>query len=65
MLSYKTLENLTSIMYVMLLLLLLSRFTRVQLWATPSMAAHQVPLCLGFSRQEYWSGVPLPCRLYG
>ena len=35
MLSYKTLENLTSIMYVMLLLLLLSRFTRVRLCATP------------------------------
>ena len=24
------------------------------------MAAHQAPLSLGFSRQEYWSGVPLP-----
>ena len=33
---------------------------RVQLLATPWTAAHQGPLCMGFSRQEYWSGVPLP-----
>ena len=32
----------------------------VQLFATPWTAAHQVPLSMGFSRQEYWSGVPLP-----
>ena len=41
-------------------LLLLSRVCRVQLCVTPEMAAHQAPLSLGFSRQEYWSGVPLP-----
>ena len=40
--------------------LLLSRFSRVRLCATPQMAAHQAPPSLGFSRQEYWSGVPLP-----
>ena len=34
------------------LLLLLSRFSRVRLCATPEMAAHQTPLSLGFSRQE-------------
>ena len=28
--------------------------------ATPWTAAHQAPLSVGFSRQEYWSGVPLP-----
>ena len=44
----------------LLLLLLLSRFSRVQLCATPEMTAHQAPASLGFSRQEYWSGVPLP-----
>ena len=38
---------------VLLLLLLLSRFSRVRLCATPWMAAHQAPLSLGFSRQEY------------
>ena len=28
--------------------------------ATPWTAAHQAPLSLGFSRQEYWSGLPSP-----
>ena len=32
----------------------------VQLLATPWTAAHQAPLSVGFSRQEYWSGLPLP-----
>ena len=32
----------------------------VQLLATPWTAAYQAPPSLGFSRQEYWSGVPLP-----
>ena len=27
-------------------------------------AAHQAPLSMGFSRQEYWSGVPLPFQLH-
>ena len=44
---------------MLLLLLLLSRFSRARLCATPQMAAHQAPPSLGFSRQEYWSGVPL------
>ena len=34
--------------------------SRVWLLATPWTAAHQVPLSMGFSRQEYWSGVPVP-----
>ena len=34
--------------------------SRVQLLATPWTAAYQVPLSMGFSRQEYWNGVPLP-----
>ena len=34
--------------------------SHVQLLATPWTAAHQGPLSMGFSRQEYWSGVPLP-----
>ena len=46
--------------YMGLLLLLLSRFGRVRLCATPQTAAHQAPPSMGFSRQEYWSGVPLP-----
>ena len=31
-----------------------------QLFTTPWIAAHQAPLSMGFSRQEYWSGLPLP-----
>ena len=34
--------------------------SRVRLFATPWSAASQAPLSLGFSRQEYWSGLPLP-----
>ena len=45
-----------------LLLLLLSRFSRVRLCVTPQTAAHQAPLSLGFSRQEHWSGLPLPSQ---
>ena len=34
--------------------------SRVRLLATPWTVAHQAPLSVGFSRQEYWSRVPLP-----
>ena len=37
--------------------------SRVQLLATPWSVAHQAPPSMGFSRQEYWSGVPLPSPL--
>ena len=37
--------------------------SRVQLLATPWTAAHQGPPSMGFSRQEYWSAVPLPSPL--
>ena len=43
-----------------LLLLLLSRFSRVRLCATPWTAAYQAFPSLGFSRQEHWSGLPFP-----
>ena len=33
--------------------------SRVPIFATPWIAAHQAPLSMGFSRQEYWSGSPL------
>ena len=48
----------------MLLLLLLSRFSRVRLCATPEMAAHQAPPSLGLSRQEHWSGLPFPSPMH-
>ena len=47
-----------------ILLLLRSHFNRVRLCATPCTAAHQAPLSLGFSRQEYWSGLPFPSPHY-
>ena len=34
--------------------------SRVQLFVTPWIAAHQAPLSMGFSMQEYWSGLPFP-----
>ena len=37
--------------------------SRVRLLATPWTAAYQAPPSMGFSRQEYWSGVPLPSPL--
>ena len=42
---------------VMLLLLLLSHFSRVQLCATPETAAHQAPLSLGFPAQYSWASL--------
>ena len=61
---------LVSLLYVLLLymllllLLLLSHFSRVRLFATPWTVAYQAPPPMGFSRQEYWSGLPLPSPLY-
>ena len=49
---------------MLLLLLLLSRFSHVRLCVTPQTAAHQAPLSLGFSRQEHWSGLPFPSPMH-
>ena len=38
----------------------LSLFSRVRLCAAPWTIAHQVPLSMGFSKQECWSGLPCP-----
>ena len=35
-------------------------FSCVRLFATPWTVAHQAPPSMGFSRQEYWSGLPFP-----
>ena len=48
----------------LMLLLLLSHFSRVQLCATPETAAHQAPPSLGFSRQEHWSELPFPSPMH-
>ena len=39
---------------------MLSHFSHVQLFVTPWTTAHQAPLSMGFSKQEYWSGFPCP-----
>ena len=46
--------------YLMPWMCMLSHFSCVQLFATPRTVAHWAPLSIGFSRQEYWSGVPCP-----
>ena len=38
----------------------LHRFNRVRLFATPWTVGPQAPLSMGFSRQEYWGGLPCP-----
>ena len=52
------------LLYNIVLLLLLSRFSHVQLCVTPETAAHQAPPSLGFSRQEHWSGLPFPSPMH-
>ena len=54
----------SSIRYPIYPLLLLSHFSRVQLFVTPWTATHQAPPSLGFSRQEYWSGLPFPFPMH-
>ena len=44
--------------------LVLSRFSPVWLCVTPWTAAHQAPPSLGFSRQERWSGLPVPSPMH-
>ena len=46
------------------MLLLLSHFSRVRLCATPQMADQQALPSLGFSKQEYWSGLPFPAPMH-
>ena len=38
----------------------LSHLSRIRLCVTPRTVAHQVPLFMGFPRQEYWCGLPFP-----
>ena len=38
----------------------MSALSHVHLFATSWTLAHQAPLSMGFSRQEYWSGLPFP-----
>ena len=49
---------------MLLLLLLLSRFSRVRLCATPETADHQALPSLGLPRQEHWNGLPFPSSMH-
>ena len=49
------LESLQTLLTSHILPCMLSHFSRVWLFATPWTAAHQAPLSMGFSRQDYWS----------
>ena len=46
--------------YIHLCIYVFSNFSHIQLFTTPGTVAHQVPLSMGFSRQEYWSEYPCP-----
>ena len=46
--------------YSSMLVCMPSCFNHIRLFATPWTVAHQAPLSVGFSRQEYWSGLPCP-----
>ena len=54
----------TSLVSVSMLLQLLSRFSCVQLCATPQTAAYKAPPSLVFSREEHWSGLPFPSPMH-
>ena len=47
-------------MHSIILACSLSHFGHIQLFATLWTVAHQAPLSMGFSRQEYWSELPCP-----
>jgi len=46
--------------YASVLNVCMCMLSRVQLFVTPWTVAHQTPLSMGFSRQEYCSGLPFP-----
>ena len=50
----------TDIYTLLMCVCLRSHFSHVQLCATLWTVAHQAPLSMGFSKQEYWSGLPCP-----
>ena len=61
---YISISTYLYLFYLVFWLLLLSSFSRARLLATPWSAAFQAPPSMGFSRQEYWSGVPLPSPVF-
>ena len=53
-------QSLCTVYFLSSTYFVLSRISRVELFVTPWTVAHQVPLSMGFSRQEYWSRLPFP-----
>ena len=64
MLGFPASVSVGQLVFGLLLLLLLNRFSCVWLCATPQTAAHQAPQSLGFSRQDHWSGLPFPSPMH-
>ena len=50
----------SKLLHEFIMLLLLSHFSRVRLFATPWTVVYHIPPPMGFSRQGYWSGLPFP-----
>ena len=59
-LSYLDHREVPVLIISIFLIIMLSRLSCVQLFATLWAVAHQAPLFMGFYRQEYWSGLPCP-----
>ena len=57
---HKCLLNLKMSHCIIVVVQLLSHFSRDRLFVTLRTIASQAPLSLGFSRQEYWNGLPCP-----
>ena len=53
-------RKIQSIFYIKKIFADVQSLSHVQLFATPRTIAHQAPLPMGSSRQEYWSGLPCP-----
>ena len=60
MTNKETLEILKLCFSSIAIMVIVKSLTRVRLFATPWTIADQVPLSMGFSRQDYWSGLPFP-----
>ena len=56
----KKMSSLQNWCFYINLLFVVQSLSYVRLFVTPWTAAHQAPLSMGFSRQEFWSGLPFP-----
>ena len=54
------LKVLDTLFFICLILVIVLSYVVSNSFATPWTVAHQVPLSMGFSRQEHWSGLPFP-----